>query len=294
MLKGSRLHRREEAEAVNKILIVLVIVAIAVAAWFLLPRDPEVPPAPPPPVEAPEEVEPLTPQPAAEPIEDAEAEIEDLTPPEPTRPPLPPLQQSDEAVLDAAEEVIEAEQDTGLLVSENVIPRIVATVDALTARQVPAKLLPMEPPGTPFEANVDPDPPTTVRNSAGDVLEQYTLDPVNYRRYEPYVTMLESVDTEQFAAEYLHYAPLLQEAYTDLGYPEGDFTQRLLEVVDHLLATPDVRDPVRLVKPEAYYRFVDPELEALSAGQKQLIRMGSENRQRVKDKLMELRAALGG
>lgn len=279
----------------KKLLIALILVAIIAAAWFLLPRPTgETPSTPPPPIEVPESVEPPAPEPEAEVVEPPASESEELLPPAPSQPSLPLLQQSDDAVVESADEVIQAPQEKDLLVTDNVIPRIVATVDALTARQVPGKLLPLQPPDSAFQANVDADPPTKVTNAQGDVLEQYTLDPVNYRRYEPYVTLLESIDTERLAAQYIHYAPLLQQAYEDLGYPEGNFTDRLLEVIDQLLATPEVHDPVRLVKPEAYYKFVDPQLESLSAGQKLLIRMGYENASRVKDKLVEIRAALGG
>ena len=37
---------------------------------------------------------------------------------------------------------------------------------------------------------------------------------------------------------YKQYYPLFQQAYVDLGYPEGYFNDRLVEVIDHLLATP--------------------------------------------------------
>ncbi|MCH8057417.1 MAG: DUF3014 domain-containing protein, partial [Proteobacteria bacterium] len=58
------------------------------------------------------------------------------------------------------------------------------------------------------------------------------------------------------------------------------------------LSTPDIREPLRLIKPEAFYLFVNPDLEALPAGQKALLRMGPMNAQRVKAKLREIRTAL--
>ncbi len=88
--------------------------------------------------------------------------------------------------------------------------------------------------------------------------------------------------------------PLFQQAYVELGYPDGDFNLRLLEIVDLLLAAPEVPQPVRLLKPEAYYLFADPELEALPAGAKLMIRMGNDNAGQVKAKLRELKAALTG
>ncbi|HEB80283.1 MAG TPA: DUF3014 domain-containing protein, partial [Chromatiales bacterium] len=49
-----------------------------------------------------------------------------------------------------------------------------------------------------------------------------------------------------------------------------------------LLAAPEPSGPVRLVRPSVYYKFADPRLEALPAGQKVLIRMGPGNERRVK------------
>jgi hypothetical protein len=46
------------------------------------------------------------------------------------------------------------------------------------------------------------------------------------------------------------------------------------------------------VQPGVQYQYADPKIEALSAGQKALIRMGSANAAAVKEKLRALRAAL--
>jgi hypothetical protein len=42
------------------------------------------------------------------------------------------------------------------------------------------------------------------------------------------------------------------------------------------------------------YEYADPKLEALTAGQKVLVRMGPDNARAVKTKLRELRSALIG
>jgi hypothetical protein len=71
------------------------------------------------------------------------------------------------------------------------------------------------------------------------------------------------------------------------------FNTRLIEVIDHLLATEDPPQEIRLVQPSVHYRYADERLEKLSAGQKLLLRMGPENAARIKAKLREIRAALG-
>ncbi|HKE94098.1 MAG TPA: DUF3014 domain-containing protein, partial [Povalibacter sp.] len=90
-------------------------------------------------------------------------------------------------------------------------------------------------------------------------------------------------------ALYKHFYPLFQQAYTELGYPDGYFNNRLVEVIDHLLETPEVTGPIRLTQPGVLYQFADPALEERSAGQKLLIRMGSDNAAALKLKLRELR-----
>ena len=45
------------------------------------------------------------------------------------------------------------------------------------------------------------------------------LDPANYRRYEPLVGMIESIDTQKLMTAYARYYPLLQESYENLGHP---------------------------------------------------------------------------
>ena len=135
---------------------------------------------------------------------------------------------------------------------------------------MPAVIQAVQGPGGEFQATADEQPESVILDEVGDPIPQYVLDPVNYQRYTPYVEMIEDVDPAQAVA----------------------IEQRLRAIIDELLATPDVSGPVRLIKPEAFYLFADDELEALSAGQKVLLRMGPENAARIKAKLAEIKAAL--
>ena len=65
-------------------------------------------------------------------------------------------------------------------------------------------------------------------------------------------------------------------------------------MIDHLLATPVVKGPIRLVRPHVLYKYADSDLETLSAGRKVLIRIGPANAKRVKTKLREIRQILTG
>jgi DUF3014 family protein len=114
----------------------------------------------------------------------------------------------------------------------------------------------------------------------------------NAARYTPYVRTLEAVDSAKLVALYVRLYPLFQEAYAELGYPSRYFNDRVFEVIDHLLATPEPPRTVALVQPKVLYDYADPALADLSAGQKILLRMGPENEAKVKAKLSEIKRAL--
>jgi hypothetical protein len=94
------------------------------------------------------------------------------------------------------------------------------------------------------------------------------------------------------ARRYADSYPLFQRAYAELGFAQARFHDRLLEALDDLLEAPELAGAVKLVRPKVFYKFADPELESLSAGQKIMIRMGAENAAKVKAKLREIRREL--
>jgi hypothetical protein len=270
-------------------LIVIILVVLGGIAWYLFGvREPAVEEAPAPPIVE-QQAAPAAPaEPPSEPV---------VTAPEPAEPvvetpPLPALADSDPVAIESLSGLVGAEPVAQFVAHEDLVSRIVASVDALSSQQVPAAIKAVEGPGGEFEATADDDPDSVVFDAAGDPVPQYVVDPVNYARYTPYVEMLEAAEPEDIAAAYREYSPLFEEAFRQLGYPEGDFDQRLRAVIDELLATPDVTEPPRLIKPEAYYLYADETLESLTAGQKVLIRMGPGNAARVKARLAAIRDAL--
>ena len=90
---------------------------------------------------------------------------------------------------------------------------------------------------------------------------------------------------------YTQWYPRFQEAYRELGYPNGSVNDPLVEAIDTLLATPTSVGPLAVVQPKVLWEFADPRLEALPAGQKIMLRMGPENADRVKAKLAGRKAA---
>lgn len=192
--------------------------------------------------------------------------------------PLPELNDSD-APFSAALGDAAGGADAGqYLVPTDLIRHIVVTVDNLLRQKVPVAKRPTTPVAGTFIAD-------------GDELHA-TLDARNFKRYEPMVSVLQKVDMQRLVAVYVRFYPLFQKAYQDLGYPNGYFNDRLVQVIDGLLATPQVDGRIELVRPNVMYVFADPALEARPAGQRLLIRMGPDNEAAVKAKLTELRAAL--
>jgi len=271
---------------------VILVLLLAAGYWFLKDSPPVQPEAPPivvekapAPVATPAEPKPeRTPQTETIPENTPEPGLEEI--------PLPMLAESDTLALASLGNVIGEPAVERFIANDNVISRLVTTIDALGSRQIPATIQGVSEPGGEFGATANNEPESVIRNEEGDPIPQFTIDPANYGRYEPYVDLFEAADTELLIDTYRNNFSLVQEAYRMQGYPDGDFNARLSAVIDELLDTPRVRDPVDLIKPEAYFLFSDPDLESLSAGQKILLRMGDDNAERVKAKLEEIRKAL--
>ena len=214
----------------------------------------------------------------AQPAESAPAPAANIEHPVPAVPdalqgPLPDLNDSDKAVSDALGAAV-----TSYLVPESIIRHIVVTVDNLPRQKVTVDKRPIVPaPGT-FLAT-------------GDELHA-TLDAQNFQRYAPMIEVLRKLDMQRLAAVYLRFYPLFQKAYQDLGYPNDYYNDRLVKVIDVLLATPQIARPIDLVRPNVMYVFADQSLESRPAGQKVLIRMGPDNAAVVKAKLTQLRAII--
>jgi hypothetical protein len=158
------------------------------------------------------------------------------------------------------------------------IRHVVATVDALPRRQVPQQVVP-----------TTPVPGHLVVTPSGD---GQVIAADNAKRYQPWVHLLLSTDPATAASAYRRFYPLLQQAYRDLGYPKGFFNDRLVEAIDDVLQAPQPAPPLRVESPAVAWRFVDPDLESLSAGQKILLRLGPVQGKAVRAWLKDFRARI--
>lgn len=186
---------------------------------------------------------------------------------------LPELGASDPEIQHSLSQIFGRSLES-FLVPKDIVRHVVATVDNLPRKKTAVQLWPLQ-------------PAKGVLAVSG--ADQPTLSEDNFARYEPLMAVLKNTDAKSLSALYKRYYPLFQQAYVELGYPDGYFNDRLITVIDHLLETPEVPGPIALTQPGVFYEFADPALEARSAGQKVLIRMGSANAAVIKLKLRELR-----
>ena len=239
-------------------LALVVAVVATIYVWRELQRP--VVPSPATPGNAQPEAEATAPPPAPairHPIEDAGA------PADPAMP-LPELAQSDAVLASALATALAGLPLDKVLVTEGLVRRFVVTVDNLPRKSVPARVRP-----------VQPAPGLVAIEQRGDAR---VLGEANAARYANHMRVLDGANTDALVALYVRYYPLFQEAYRELGYPNGYFNDRMVEAIDSLLATPELHGPIGLVQPRVLYEFADPGLEALPAGRRRCCGSGPPTR----------------
>jgi hypothetical protein len=257
-----------------------VVAAVAAAIYILTGRDEA--PSPPPLTTGPVE----TPAPVTPPIQ---YPVESLPTDASEKAALPPLSVSDAPVRAALVEWLGKDSVVSFLQLDDFVRHVVATVDNLGRSHAAPRLWP-----------VNPMPGRFAVQQVGDGTE---VTPGNAERYTAFIKFLEGIDTRRALDAYVRWYPWFQQAYEELGYPGRYFNDRLVEVIDLLIATPvpdkpitlkltEVKGPIASTHPWLRYEFVDPALEALPAGQKMMLRVGPANQQRLRSKLKEVRAAL--
>ncbi|OGB12653.1 MAG: hypothetical protein A2W72_11450 [Burkholderiales bacterium RIFCSPLOWO2_12_67_14] len=274
-------------------ILIAALVALAVAGYFgwryFQPAPAPVAPAAAPSATAPEAPPaPAAPEPTPPAIQHpVEAPVAD-TAGEPA--PLPALAESDEHVSTLLSDLLGRKNVLTFLQLDGFVRRAVATVDNLARSQAPVMVWP-----------VNPTPQRFTTQRAENGVE--TIHPDNSQRYAPLVQMIESVDTAQAVNLYRSLYPLFQQAYEELGFPGRYFNDRLVEVLDHLIATPvptgpltvtlvEVKGSVPSTRPWVRYELADPALESQSAGRKMLLRTGPDHQRRLQAKLKDIRQRL--
>ena len=191
----------------------------------------------------------------------------------------------------ALTELLGAKAMQAFVQTDGFAQRLVTTVDNLGRPFAAARLWPVHPAPGRF----------TVAGEAG----AQTIAAPNAERYDAFVRFVDGVDPARAVATYKKLYPQLQRAYEEQGFPGRYFNDRVVEVIDQLLATPEptgplevrlteVKGPLASTRPWVRYEYVKPEYESLASGQKMLLRMGPAHERRLKAKLRELRQRLAG
>jgi hypothetical protein len=205
------------------------------------------------------------------------------------RKPLPALGQSDARMQEELSALVGRKNVLQFVLIDSFVRRFVATVDNLGREHAAPSMWPVHPTAGRF---------ATLKQGETEV-----INPDNAQRYVPLVQFIESVDAKKAVQLYAYLYPLFQQGYEELGYPKGYFNDRLVAVIDHLLATPvlegplavvlvDVKGPIASERPWTRYEFADEKQQSLSAGQKMLLRTGAVNHRRLKARLLEYRKLL--
>lgn len=195
---------------------------------------------------------------------------------------LPPLDESDPLLRESLQSV---GADEGLFATlqerENLVSSLGALVDGSSRGVIMRKLLPVPAPEAPFQVMQTDDGLTVI-------------DPASYQRYNPYALAISGLNTGELAAQFHRLRPLFEAGWRQLGLDPEEFDNAVIRTLDRVLATLELEGPVALEQESVMYTYADPELEALTPLQKQLLRMGPANLRMIKAQARELRDALLG
>ena len=211
----------------------------------------------------------------------AAAAREDIVPLGPNVEPveLPPLDLTDALVRKLVGALSSRPEVAAWLATDHLIRGFVSSVDNVAKGAIPSRQLrPLAPVGD-FRVV-----------ESGDAI---SVDARSFQRYDRLADTIASLDARGLARVYATLKPRLQEAYRELGYPDGDVDRAVEQAIVTLLRTPAIEPDVALQHTTVTYQFADPRLEALKPAQKQLLRTGPRNSVLVQGKLREIAGALG-
>ena len=223
-------------------------------------------------------------EPAPMPIE-AEAPAAPIAAPpvtevQPTIPPAPVVSEEtgDQYARESIDAVNGGKALAQFVAGDYVVERAVAIIDALRRGEVPYKLLPVGKPSTTFLIS--------------DNGLRVTLDTAGFSRYDGFAQWVGGLNTPALVSLLNDYEMIATQALTRMGVTDFDIRSALLAATTQILSTPQVSVDAELMRREANWVYMDPELEALSSLQKQVLRMGPENADIVQQKARDIRGAL--
>jgi len=194
---------------------------------------------------------------------------------------LPDLESSDAMIRQAILSLtnFSVPEVEGLLPGDQLIRKFVAVLDNAAAGRFSLTLL----------GDLSINGIFVARAIEKDVFE---IDFRSYQRFNFVTDVFYSINATRAVELYRLAKPLINAAYKELGYLEGDFDKIFFLALESILKTPDFPERVLLKRPVVMYEYIDPEYEALSAFQKQILRTGPRNTKLIKIKAREIEFAL--
>ena len=194
------------------------------------------------------------------------------------QPSLPNLDASDQFIRDRLVLLSEKRDLTVWLTTDDILRRSASYLDGLARGVILSNIFPLSSPEGGFSTHRDEQ---TIWLNAG-----------NYERYDNTVSVISSLDMD-LAAQIFHLTrPLLEGAFSELGYRPRQMDGIILTALDQIMNTPVIFEPIQLSRDSVNFKFFDSKLESLTPLQKQLVRAGPENTRRLQKQAKLLRIAL--
>ena len=194
------------------------------------------------------------------------------------QPSLPNLDASDQFIRDRLVLLSEKRDLTVWLTTDDILRRSASYLDGLARGVILSNIFPLSSPEGGFSTHRDEQ---TIWLNAG-----------NYERYDNTVSVISSLDMD-LAAQIFHLTrPLLEGAFSELGYRPRQMDGIILTALDQIINTPVIFEPIQLSRDSVNFKFFDSKLESLTPLQKQLVRAGPENTRRLQKQAKLLRTAL--
>ena len=220
----------------------------------------------------PEAVIPSAPEPEAEPQVKPQQKLV-------SKPPqLPGIDNSDDFIRDRLLLINSKPEFSTWVKTDDLIRRTASYFDGLSNGVILSKILPLTPPEGKFATH----------KSDGSIW----LNAGNYERYDRTINAIANTDMASIAKMFHFSRPLLETAFSEMGYNPRQMDGIVLQAIDMVLATPIIIEPIKLTRESVIYKFADPALEALPPIQKQLLRTGPENTKHLQQQATALRNAL--
>jgi hypothetical protein len=192
---------------------------------------------------------------------------------------VPPLDETDGLVRQLVAALSSRPEIAAWLATDGLVRNFVVVTDNIAEGKTPVQHLKRLAPNGPFAAGGPP--------------QRIVIHPASYQRYDGIGDAVSGLDATSAARIYATFNRRIDEAYRDLGHPDGQFDKALARAMTRLLSVPAIDGDITLEPHIESYRYADERLESLSAAEKQLLRMGPRNIRLIQAKMREGAKALG-